>query len=257
MPDSIVYDGANAWVTDYDSGAVSVVSSGGQLLSTIAIPGDTAIPGSPSNPEGMAFDGHYVWVANQYNSVTKIDANSRTIVGTYPVGRAPQAVAFDGKYIWVANGNSNAVWVLNPATGATVNGWATGRYPTNLLYDGTNMWVSNGFAPSLGFGSVTRIQRGWRRVSRNDIYHTRLAGAGTCVRWQVDLGLQLDFEHYLALANAERGFDGHISGGVGSARCRVRREQDMDRQLGSKHADGHRAAGIPSLPTIRSSARPR
>jgi YVTN family beta-propeller protein len=157
VPDSIVYDGANAWVTDYDSGAVSIVSSGGQLLGSIAIPGSKTLPGSPSNPEGMAFDGRYVWVANQYDSVTKIDAQSRTVVGTYAVGRAPQAVAFDGKYIWVANGNSNAVWVLNPQTGASVNGWATGTYPTNLLYDGTNMWVSNGFAPSLGIGSVTRI----------------------------------------------------------------------------------------------------
>jgi YVTN family beta-propeller protein len=157
-PDSLVYDGANAWVTNYNSGSVSVVSSSGQLLTTIPIPGATTIPGSPSNPEGMAFDGRYVWVANQYDSVTKIDAQSRTIIGTYPVGRAPQAVAFDGTYIWVANGNSNAVWVLNPATGATVNGWPTGLYPTDLLYDGTNMWVANGFPPSLGLGSVTRIR---------------------------------------------------------------------------------------------------
>jgi YVTN family beta-propeller protein len=154
MPDSIAYDGTNAWVTNYESGTVSVVSSNGQLLNTIAI------PGSPSNPEGIAFDGQSVWVANDSaaNSVTKIDAKSQTIVGTYPVGRAPDAVAFDGTHIWVANSNSNAVWLLNPQTGKVVNGFPTGLFPTDLVYDGANIWVSNGFAASLGVGSVTKIR---------------------------------------------------------------------------------------------------
>jgi DNA-binding beta-propeller fold protein YncE len=86
--------------------------------------------------------------------VTKIDAKSQTILGTYSVGRAPDAVAFDGTYIWVANSNSGRVWILNRETGQVVNGYATGVFPTDLLYDGTNMWVSNGFGP----GSVMRIR---------------------------------------------------------------------------------------------------
>jgi DNA-binding beta-propeller fold protein YncE len=153
-PDSITYDGANAWVTDYESGTVSVVSSSGQLLNTIAI------PGSPSNPEGIAFDGQSVWVANDSgaNSVTKINARSQTIVGTYVVGRAPDAVVFDGTNIWVANSNSNAVWLLNPANGKIVNGFPTGLFPTDLAYDGTNIWVSNGFPANLGSGTLTKIR---------------------------------------------------------------------------------------------------
>ena len=154
IPDEIVYDGAKAWVTDYDTGAVAVVSSSGQLLNTISI------PGSPSNPEGIVFDGQYVWVANDSvaNSVTKIDATSGTIVGTYPVGRAPDALAFDGTYIWVANSNSAQVWTLNRETGQMVGGYSTGVFPTDMLYDGTNMWISNGFSASLGLGSVTKIR---------------------------------------------------------------------------------------------------
>jgi DNA-binding beta-propeller fold protein YncE len=154
IPDSMVYDGAKAWVTDYSSGTVSVVSSNGQLLSTIAI------PGSPSNPEGMAFDGRYVWVANDSgaNSVTKINATSGVVVGTYPVGRAPDALAFDGRYIWVANSNSAQVEILDPATGKMVNGYSTGIFPTNMVYDGANIWVANGLSASLGLGSVTKIR---------------------------------------------------------------------------------------------------
>ena len=153
-PDSIVYDGAKVWVTNYSSGTVSVVSSSGQLLTTIAI------PGSPSNPEGITFDGQFIWVANDSgaNSVTKINATSATIVGTYQVGRAPDALAFDGKYVWVANSNSAQVWILNPATGQMVNGYSTGVFPTDMVYDGTNIWVANGFSASSGLGSVTKIR---------------------------------------------------------------------------------------------------
>jgi DNA-binding beta-propeller fold protein YncE len=174
MPDSIAYDGANAWVTDYDSGAVSVVSSSGQLLNTIAI------PGSPSNPEGIAFDGQNVWVANDSaaNSVTKIDAKSQTILGTYSVGRAPDAVAFDGTYIWVANSNSGRVWILNRETGKPVNGAETGVYPTDLLYDGTNMWVSNGFSASLGLGSVLRVRAVDRGNQATFTVGTQVRGLG-------------------------------------------------------------------------------
>ena len=115
---------------------------------------------------------------------------AQTIVGTYPVGRAPDAVAFDGKYIWVANSNSAQVWILNPETGQMVNGYSTGVFPTDMVYDGTNIWVSNGFRASLGLGSVTEDTGGRRRIRRN-IYHTRHAAAGTGVRRQVHLGMQL------------------------------------------------------------------
>jgi len=154
IPDSMVYDGAKLWVTNYSSGTVSVVSSGGQLLDTIAI------PGSPSTPEGIAFDGQYVWVANDSsaNSVTKIDATHATVAATYAVGIAPDALAFDGRYIWVANSYNNQVWILNRETGRKVNGYSTGVFPTDIVYDGTNMWVANGFSASSGLGSVTKIR---------------------------------------------------------------------------------------------------
>ena len=120
IPDLMVYDGAKAWVTDYTSGADSAASSSGQLLATVAI------PGLPSNPEGMVFDGRYVWVANDSgaNSVTKINATNATIVGTYTVGRAPDALAFDGKHIWVANSNSAQV-----GSSTRLARWSTGIRP--------------------------------------------------------------------------------------------------------------------------------
>ena len=60
-------------------------------------------------PQGVAFDGTNIWVANvSSDNVTKLRASDGANLGTFPVAR-PFGVAFDGANIWVANGNSNNV----------------------------------------------------------------------------------------------------------------------------------------------------
>jgi len=159
-PDEMVYDGANIWVTDFTSSDVTIVASNGQLVKTIPLAPSTN-PAGPANPEGIVFDGKSVWVADDgpyANTVSKFDAQSQTLIATYPVGLTPDALAFDGTYIWVANSYNNNVWLINPDTGEFVNGFATGLFPTDLVFDGADMWVSNGVFPTLGTGSVTKIR---------------------------------------------------------------------------------------------------
>jgi DNA-binding beta-propeller fold protein YncE len=163
-PDEMAFDGSNVWVTDFTSSQVSVVNSNGNLVNTINLAPSVNPPG-PANPEGIVFDGHSVWVADDgphSNTVTKIDAASQTVVGTYPVGQAPDAMGFDGKNIWVGNSESNNVWLLNPGTGQYVNGFSTNNpfptYPADMVYDGANMWVANGIAPNVGNGSVSKMR---------------------------------------------------------------------------------------------------
>jgi DNA-binding beta-propeller fold protein YncE len=63
-----------------------------------------------SGPEGVAFDGANIWVANHdYNTVTKLRASDGTNLGTFAVGSGPYGVAFDGANIWVTNSGSNTV----------------------------------------------------------------------------------------------------------------------------------------------------
>ena len=61
-------------------------------------------------PEGVAFDGANIWVANFLsNNVTKLRASDGGFVGTFSVGASPFGAAFDGANIWVANATSNSV----------------------------------------------------------------------------------------------------------------------------------------------------
>ncbi len=157
-PIELAYDGANIWVTDYTSSDVTIVTRGGNPVKTIPLPG--------ANPEGILFDGKYIWVANNgvgANSVSKFDVVSQTLIATYPVGLNPDGVAFDGVSIWVTNSYNNDVWKINRDSGTYVDGYGTGIYPLSIIYDGANMWIGNGNGGSAGTavsggGSLTKIR---------------------------------------------------------------------------------------------------
>jgi hypothetical protein len=75
-----------------------------------------------SGPQGIAFDGAYIWVANSGmgtvtsvansgmgGAVTRLRASDGTNWGTFTVGNQPRGIAFDGANIWVTNNVNNSV----------------------------------------------------------------------------------------------------------------------------------------------------
>jgi len=54
-PSGVVYDGANIWVTDFNSNTVVKLSKSGGNLGTFTV---------GSTPAGAAFDGAHIWVTN-------------------------------------------------------------------------------------------------------------------------------------------------------------------------------------------------
>ena len=63
-----------------------------------------------SGPQGIAFDGANMWVANTgSNSVTKFRVSDEAVLGTYPVGVNPCSIAYDGANIWVTNQLNDSV----------------------------------------------------------------------------------------------------------------------------------------------------
>ena len=63
-----------------------------------------------TTPEGVAFDGSNIWVANiSSGNVTKLLASTGAVVGIYSVGTNPYILAFDGTNVWVTNYGSNTV----------------------------------------------------------------------------------------------------------------------------------------------------
>ena len=55
-------------------------------------------------PRGVAFDGTYIWTANNTSgTVTRIRVSDGSQQGTFTVGSLAQGIAFDGANVWVAN----------------------------------------------------------------------------------------------------------------------------------------------------------
>src|SRR5271165_3660461 len=63
---------------------------------------------------------------------------------TFSVGSGPQGVAFDGANIWVANAGSNNVTKLRAADGANLGTFSVASSPQGVAFDGANIWVANG-----------------------------------------------------------------------------------------------------------------
>ena len=64
-------------------------------------------------------------------------------------GNGPQGIAFDGANIWVANFASDNVSKLRASDGANLGTFATGNYPVGIAFDGANIWVTNDFSDSV------------------------------------------------------------------------------------------------------------
>lgn len=106
-----------------------------------------------NNPNGVAFDGTNVWVANYgSNTVTKINASTGAVIGTYGVGVNPRGVAYDGFRIWVANSGSNTVTQIVPATGVVALTCSVGSTPYFLAF---NPFDGNVYIPNRNSNTVT------------------------------------------------------------------------------------------------------
>jgi len=83
-PLGLAFDGANLWVTNFESDNVTKLNAAtGALVGTYAV---------GEFPQGIAFDGTNIWVANSgSDNVTKLNAATGAVVGNYAAGIAQAA----------------------------------------------------------------------------------------------------------------------------------------------------------------------
>ena len=114
----------------------------------------TVAVGAGASPEGVAFDGTNIWVANAgLGNVSKINPATNTVIATVPVGTGPEGVAFDGTNIWVTNNGPDTVSKINPGTNTRTDvPLAFGANPRAVAFDGTSIWVANA-----GLNTVSKI----------------------------------------------------------------------------------------------------
>jgi hypothetical protein len=90
-------------------------------------------------PTGIAYDGTNIWVVNQNsNSVSKLNAASGAIQGTFRAVGKPYGIVFDGTYTWVSG--SGTLTKLD-STGIVATYSSGGAYGT--AFDGASVWVAN------------------------------------------------------------------------------------------------------------------
>jgi len=98
-------------------------------------------------PEGIAFDGQNIWVANTSNlpgtgSVSKVSLNPISVVTFTTSFNQPVGILFDGSNIWLTDKGDNTVKKLG-SNGAVLLSTGVGSGPIGVAFDGTNMWVPN------------------------------------------------------------------------------------------------------------------
>ena len=94
-----------------------------------------------------------IWVASDgAGVVSRVDPDTREVVGEVFLGREPAGVAFDDDALWVTSAATNSVTRIDPHTNAVVETVTTGPRPGKIVVGEGGVWTLN-----RGDSSLTRI----------------------------------------------------------------------------------------------------
>jgi hypothetical protein len=143
--------GQDAPATPYRATAESVA-----ILRWYAINQTAAEFSVGQEPQGVAFDGANMWIANyQSGDVTKLRAGDGAPLGTFVVGGTPSFMTFDGANMWVNNGSS--LVKLRASDGQQLGAFDVGASPQQMAFDGVSIWVVLFAFPQ---GAVVKVRPG-------------------------------------------------------------------------------------------------
>jgi hypothetical protein len=91
-------------------------------------------------PNGLAYDGRYLWNADAYtHKIYKLDMSGNVIASFDSPGYNPRGLAYDGTYLWNAD-LSNKIYKLDMSGNVIASFDSPGSSPRGLAYDGTYLW---------------------------------------------------------------------------------------------------------------------
>lgn len=177
-PRSIVSDGSNLYVADYDNHSIRKIEIATGAVSTLAGAGKegkkdgVGADASFQNPRGIAIDGATLYVADTYNhTIRKVDIATRrvtTLAGTGNEGAAdgigiaasfsyPQNIVTHDGNLYVTDYGNNSIRKIVLATGAVTLLAGSGKpgakddagtaasfsQPSGMTTDGKNLYVAD------------------------------------------------------------------------------------------------------------------
>jgi len=113
----------------------------------------------------------YVWASDTTNDVVyKISPVSPYTSTTITVGDAPNGLAYDGAAVWVANGGDSTITRIDVDTNSTVsvNASTLGTTPTDLAFDGTKLWISFTGSDEIGYYDTANMVLSTNAISITD-----------------------------------------------------------------------------------------
>ncbi len=98
---------------------------------------------SPAYPTELAWDGEYLWVAeNDEGKIYQINSSTGAEIYSFnSPGDEPSGLTWDGLYLWCADWNEDKIYQINASTGAVIYSFdSPGSQPTGLAWDGQYLW---------------------------------------------------------------------------------------------------------------------
>jgi len=113
----------------------------------LSAPGDTlrSIPAPFKCPQGLTFDGEYLWNADRNSDLMyKINTGDGTVLDSLPTpGYVPRGLTWDGGRIWCVDAEEELIYAVNPATKIVERTiYCPVSRPTGMAWDGEHLWLA-------------------------------------------------------------------------------------------------------------------
>ncbi|MEO0189706.1 MAG: T9SS type A sorting domain-containing protein [candidate division WOR-3 bacterium] len=144
----MTFDGQYLWASDWQTGSINKYDTSNCSVIATYYPQFSA-----GKPNGMAWDGAYLWVGEESGNIYKMTTTGdivRSIPPPVYYSYEPRGLAFDGQYLWVGYQSSGLIYKVDTTNGAVlevysapgaVPGW---RFQQGLDCDGYFLWSTVG-----------------------------------------------------------------------------------------------------------------
>jgi len=108
-------------------------------------------------PQGIAWNGKYLWVNDRVGKIYKIDLDKRKPIADFyhprrgisnisrlGVVNSFEDLAWDGQYLWITVSSEDKIDKLDPLDGKILKSIDVEDFPQGLTFVGKNLWYSSG-----------------------------------------------------------------------------------------------------------------
>jgi hypothetical protein len=140
----MTFDGRYIWATDWSTLNVTKYdTTDGSIVASFPAP-------FSGHPDGLAWDGHYLWVGEENGRIYHVDTTMqllRSIPAPNSNGYNPRGLAFDGNDLWVGNQTPGIIYRVDTISGAIQEQFSSParEVQQGLEWDGRYLWCTGGY----------------------------------------------------------------------------------------------------------------